>query len=373
MTTLRTFAPAIALLAIAAPAAGQDAPSSITAPAALVEPLGLTGGEVQRLVLPFNHRRPFSQVIVLGGEAKVLDLEPISNRSPDFKLMVEDRRGDWQEVPAPLETTYAGNVRGVTDSAVAVGLFEGQLSGTVRIGDRAWGIEPATQVNRALPRTAHIIYSTTQVKPVDNICKVDQGGLTTRYLNNGTAAAGAANRTECLYHLTKAFQNLYGGRFGALNQIETIHINVKSIYNRDVNINKVVRGIFLARGTFSNSSSALNQFQSIWSREPGFRRDVAQAFMPYPSASAPLGIAYLGTVCNTNNHYSIVWNNSSLTVRIVTSAHEFGHSWNAGHCTGSSCWIMCAYVGGCGGLRTQFGTTSKNRIISFRNTRSCLN
>lgn len=372
MFSLRTFVPAIALFAIAAPAAGQSIPRAIEAPKALVEPLGLKGGNVQRLVLPFNHRKPFSQIVVLGGKPRTLDLEPTSYRSADFGMFEQDDRGNWRQIQAPVETTYGGVVRGYRNSIVVVGLYQGQLLGTVTIGEKAWGIEPATQVNRSLPRTAHIVYSTTQVKPVDNICKVDDG-ITTQIVNNGTAAAGAANKTECLYHVTKGFQNNYGGRFGALNQIEIIHGNVKAIYNRDVNINKVIRGIWFARGTFTNSQSALTQFQNAWRGEPAFRRDVAQAFMPFPSSSAPLGIAYLSTICNSSNHYSVCWNNSNVTVRIVTSAHEYGHSWSAPHCSGSSCWVMCAFVGGCGGLRTQFGTTSKNRIIAFRNTRNCLN
>ena len=34
---------------------------------------------------------------------------------------------------------------------------------------------------------------------------------------------------------------------------------------------------------------------------------------------------------------------------------------------------MCAFIGGCSGIITSFGTNEKNQIIAFRNTRTCLN
>ena len=63
---------------------------------------------------------------------------------------------------------------------------------------------------------------------------------------------------------------------------------------------------------------------------------------------------------------------NNLTSRVGLTAHELGHSWNAGHCSGSACRIMCSSLGGCSRNITSFGSTSISRISSFRNSRTCL-
>jgi len=91
-------------------------------------------------------------------------------------------------------------------------------------------------------------------------------------------------------------------------------------------------------------------------------------------SSSVIGVAYLSSICSMNIGYGLSYTHftSNFTSRVGLTAHELGHSFGAGHCSGGSCYIMCAGLGGCGRSLTRFGTSSKNAIIAFRNSRTCL-
>ena len=89
-------------------------------------------------------------------------------------------------------------------------------------------------------------------------------------------------------------------------------------------------------------------------------------------AEVSIGVAYLSSVC-TSNQYSISWHTNSLITRTAVTAHELGHSFSAGHCNGTTCFIMCASIGGCNGVLTAFAPISINAINNHAASRSCLN
>jgi hypothetical protein len=87
-----------------------------------------------------------------------------------------------------------------------------------------------------------------------------------------------------------------------------------------------------------------------------------------------IGIAFLGVVCNVGSAYglSVSRFTSNYTSRVGLTSHEIGHNWNAPHCSGSTCYIMCATLGGCGQNVTLFGASEKPYILSWKNGAGCL-
>ncbi|HED64992.1 MAG TPA: hypothetical protein ENJ09_05490 [Planctomycetes bacterium] len=361
------------LLTIIATGALPQAQVTEQAPRRLLDSLGLRGGTVQRLVLPWTEGQPFETSLELGGIRRQLIVAPYDMRSADFKIVGLDDQGE-HELLQVAPTTYRGSVVGVPDSVVAVTLYQGQLSGIVLMDNEIWAVQPATEGFAWLPRTAHVVYRQDQMKGLAERCGVADAPLAGG-AREGGGFPDAPQNAEIALELEPRFVNKWGGLSNATNQVMSIMNGVDAIYQRDTNIAyTITRIVFRDAGYSSNSTAVLNQMQNLWKAKAlEVTRDMAQLFMGN-SGSGVLGVSYLGTVCNANNHYSVVWHTNSLTARIAVSAHELGHTWSAGHCDNiSQCFIMCAFIGGCSGVITSFAPVSINQISNFAATRTCLN
>ena len=366
MLSQKTLPALIALLSVA-PTYAQDV-QVLAAPPAILDRLDLESGTVQRLVLPFDNTAPFTFAIDLDGARRVIDVAPYDLRAPDFQMF---ERADGQLTPLDSRPagTYRGTVRGIPDSTVAVTLADGQLGGVILLRDGEWWIEPATRALRGLPRTAHVVHRDAAVRSEGLVCGVTNAP-------QGPAAVGSPDgimTAELALEVTPRFRNAFGGRTQAINQVNTIINSVDAIYQRDTSIRYQITRIVSVRdaGYSSSPSAALSQMRSLWAtRGAGIRRDLAQAFEGSPSSST-IGIAYLRGVCTTNG-VSICWLSSSLARRVTISAHEMGHNWGSGHCSGGGCRIMCARIGGCSGILNSFGSGSANTISNFAASRSCV-
>ena len=371
-------------------------------PRVLAEPFDLKGGTVQRLVLPFrpSHRwEPFQFQVELDGARMTIFAEPHNLRSDDFKVTVLESDGTERALAVPPPTSYRGGVVGLPGAIVAVNLFQGQLTGVILIGDETWGIQPANVGIAWLPRDAHVVYRQDQLEPIDLMCNVvepeeQQTGPATSGRSPGRklrrqAGTGGASRppstggssprkppytAELAIELSRSYGKSWNGPEPAMRQASAILNTVDAIYRRDTDITFKITTFLLRDGGAYPNLSALGAMRNLWlARAIGIRRDLAHLFMPY--AGGPYaGLAYLGTVCRQAFHYSASWDVSrSVIIGAAVTAHELGHTIGTAHCMNNKCYIMCAFIGGCGGRYDKFGTASANFIRNSAKRSGCVN
>ncbi|MCZ6735075.1 MAG: M12 family metallo-peptidase [Planctomycetota bacterium] len=353
----------------------------------------LTHFGVVDLELPPEAGRPFDMVVSLDNEQYTLTLRPYSLRADDFRLLVQGADGTLREVDAPPPATLRGHVQGVARSRVAASLIDGQLSATIVLdGQDVWVIEPLARLTgRWAPQAAHVIYRGHDVAPLwPNFCGVEdlppapQGGQ--QVDGQGGVAGTGMKIVDFAADADFEFYQKNGSSVSStMFDIETVMNDLEFIFERDTDISYevttiVVRTVSGPPYTSSGCVALLNQFANAWNTSPEnlIRRDVAQLFTG-KNLTGCLGIAVTPSVCNIPNAYSLVESRAPglpFNVRVALSAHELGHSWNALHCSGSTCHIMCGqglgFCGGISGSNLKFGPVSVNAIVNYSNAVSCL-
>ena len=351
--------------------------------------------DLQTLELPAAGQQPFTTAVRLGDQMQTLILEPYSMRADDFRVLVQGEDGQLQQVESPPSRTYRGTVQGEPQSRVAGSLIDGQLWATVGLeSGEIWHIQPLSDMGVAgAPNASHVIYQGKDVVPTDGTCGTDdiaqpnadrgdqeRGGIA--MTGTGVFATDIAFDADFEY-----FSVWNGGSVTAtVADIENIWMGVEFVYERDTDITYeittfVIRTTVDDPYTSTNPETLLNQFRNTWASAPEnfIRRDVAQLFTGKNLNGSIIGIAWLASLCADPSGlgYGVVQSRytGNMDLRVSLSAHEAGHNWAAGHCSGGTCHIMCAGIGGCGGVfgsNLKFGPVSIGSIVSFRNTRPCL-
>lgn len=337
-----------------------------------------------------------------------LRLRQWSVRDAAFKVFVDHGDGELHETPAPPVRTYRGEVEGVPGSSVGASIVEGQLWAVVnRPGEPELIVEPIDPLAPAgRERGRHFVYRSSDARSDGRGCGNDRfdmaAGMEGPEGGDGEGEGGDAGDGGI------AGDNIYLVRIGCdadfeyflqnsssvaltVNDIENIINNVDLIYTRDTQITYEISAIVVrtssgAPYTGATIDDVLCQFRNTWNSAPevSITRNIAQHFSGKNFGST-IGLAWLGTICNATGNdcggngnlgYSVVESRytTSLNFRLSLSAHELGHNWAAQHCSGSSCHIMCASNGGCGGIsgsNLKFGATSINTIVNRRNAVNC--
>ena len=167
--------------------------------------------------------------------------------------------------------------------------------------------------------------------------------------------------------------------------VENVMNGVSFVYERDVDLTYEITGILVRSSaganpyTSSEAGTLLGQFQNVWNGGGlnTVRRDTAHLFTGRELVGGTIGIAFNGVICELGFAFGLSQSrfNTFYDARVSLTAHEIGHNYNAGHCTGGNCYIMCATINGCGGTygpNLKFGVVSQNSIEGFADTRSCL-
>jgi len=367
------YVPALLTSLLTANAGTHDQKSPVLpAPQAVRDALAITGGSVQNLALPSGDDWEAFQVqVAFSGSTWILDLEPFALEAPGFKLLQRTPDGGLIELPAPMPTSYRGVVRGIPDSRVAANLFEGQLNATILLADTAWTIEPGTDALPSMPKSMHVVYNDGVIKPLPDFCHVVETDAAAPTPSGGAPEA-AVLFADTAIELSPAFRQRWGGIAGAVNQARAINNGAGIIYERDTNVWLRIREMIVGNNYSATGTNVLGQFRSRWLNSNwGFPNDLAHLLYGNPT-SGTVGIAYLNGICGSNR-FSVSWHLSNLTARRAVFAHELGHTFAAGHCSGGGCRIMCASLGGCSGVITSFGTTSANTIRNRAITAPCVN
>ncbi|MHC4802157.1 MAG: M12 family metallo-peptidase [Planctomycetota bacterium] len=376
-------------------------PSAQTQPEVTVPQVPqLLGFDMAELALPEASGQPFNTTVSLNGQLHSLELEPYTLRAPDFQLLVDRGDGQLEPVEPVPPSTYQGTVQGVPGSRVAASLIDGRLWATINLDEETvWQVEPLSELaGPDAPEGFHAIYRDTDTVPLEGIwCGTtddmrvppDGGDGGDGSGGGGIALAGERIIDYAADADVEFWQKNGSSELNTMLDIEMVVNQMESIYRNQLNAVFEITTIVVRTGSTgsdpyssNNCSTLLGQFTSNWTTSPevSIRRDAAQLYTGR-NLSGCLGIAWVGTVCNIQSHYSVVESRASglnLTLRTALSGHELGHNFSASHCCGScsgcsACRIMCPCIAGCSGIMTSFGTQAVTQITSYINSQGgCL-
>ncbi len=356
----------------------------------VLDALGLSQVDIISLDAPLQPGEAFTMALSLGGETIHLELERHVLRSDNFKLIAIDEFG-WHETPAPEAVTYRGRVLDadgnvIPGSGVAAGVINAQLTAMIDMGNgQAWFVQPLSEAGIAAAAHEHALYLGEHVLPSDRHCGVETDDIATQ--PEGEPGDGPQPRGTTGYKVTDVafeadfpFYQLNSSNVtNTMADIEIVMNTVEFIYERDTAITYEITWIFVRTSadpySTTNCGTLLDQFRAEWIANFGaVPRDIAHLMTGRNLAGGCLGVAWLGTVCDSfgglpyalsESRWSVNFNN-----RVVVTAHELGHNWSADHCNdiGNACNIMCSNVGSCGGYGLpDFSAFEQNQIEAYRN------
>ena len=343
-----------------------------------------------------------------------LVLSQHSVRSDNFVVYEQGEDGELRAVPAPPISTYRGFVAGLPNSVVSANLHGGQMRAIIWLGEgnESYVLQPLSELQEGAATAIHILYNQQDMLPdygwvmaeplvaagselpTPSISPPPSSGAGV-HSHNGVATPGstpfssagsggrAADKTVSLacdadFHF---FQKNGNSTANTVQDIEDIINDTEAIYQRDVSICWRIATVVVRTSsgsnpyTSNNASTLLTQVQTEWNtNQTHVARDVVELFTGRSMSGSTIGIAWLGVVCKTGIHYSVVQSRytSNWSRRVSLSAHELGHNWGADHCCGgcsgcNSCHIMCPCNGGCSGNSSKFGSSSISSINSYKN------
>lgn len=381
-TPLALGASLATLVCAAALSAQAITPSTVqNAPKSVLDGFQVRAATMQELDLPQQSVAAFEVTVHLGGKNVRLSLRAHDIRAKDYELLISDDRG-LHAAPRSPNTTYQGTVAGFPGSLVAATLYRGQLTAMVCFDadQPLWNVQPRTEVDKqANPKTHVSHYAGDSVAPehkcgtADRPAPIQQG-------NNPILSANAVTPRKYAEIAIDADNLYYRKKGSSTTNTEAAVMKVingmEIIYKRDVNLKYLVSRIIVRTSTVYSGSDVqarLSEFVNRWrASHGGIRRDMAHLFTGVGSFSGVIGVAYLGVVCGGTAYGASKAFSSSNTTNIGLVAHECGHNWGSGHCSGSGCFIMCAGLGGCGGNLTKFGSSAKGAINGFKSGARCL-
>ncbi|MEZ6242915.1 MAG: M12 family metallo-peptidase [Phycisphaerales bacterium] len=332
--------------------------------------------------------------INLEGVNHAFSLSPFSLRSPNFKAMAQVEGGKIVEIEAPAPRTY----RGVSDDGALtiVGSlldngFRGQILEHAEKG-HAWGIQPLDDVVPGSDADLYLVFSTADEMPTGQSCGGAVLGDDLDAFDHHVEIGASGTRGQLLACeiIIDADYNFYANDNGSneaatIADIENVMAGVDTVYMRDVNVTFILNQILVRTDSGSNPyttndpDTLLTQVRNAWVGT-GADRDLVHMFTGRNITGSVIGIAYLSGACSNNQGYGLSESKFTFSInsRIALTAHEIGHNFSAQHCSGGACYIMCAGLGGCGGISPPgvtgagFGTTAKNSISNFAASHGCI-
>jgi hypothetical protein len=347
---------------------------------------GVDSQMLETLTVPAGGE-PMLIPVVLDGGVYTLELAPRSVRSADFRLLVEQADGTLAPVEAPPVNTYRGRVVEMPGSDVAASLSGGGLTAMIVLADdvdAGWFIQPLSDVVDGAPADVHVVYDGSATLETDAICG---GGLIDQNTVIGIDELGLGSprgliTAEIAFDADFQFYQQNGSNSNNVNNdINNILNGMNTIYERDCGVTFVISEIVVRTTSAGNPYTSnspdilLTQFRNYWlGNHAGIHRDLAHLMTGRNMDGSTIGIAWLSAVC-TNNGFGVSQSRftTNFNSRVALTAHEVGHNFSAQHCSGGSCHIMCAGLGGCGGIGLpNFGTASASAISNYAGGRPCL-
>ncbi len=401
MQNLRTGSGLCAAAIIACSGASAIAEPTLIIPTAGVQQAITSGVNVsdftlQKSVVQGNLGEELSLELNIEGIVHTFAMQPYSIRSESFRVITIGEDGVRREVPAPAPRTYRGfSIDG--EMSISGSLFDQGFRGQiVREGDvgESWDVQPLAMAAPVLDEGSYLVYNSADSMPTGATCggaivAGDDMGVDQPNQNANAGQRSSFLELELVMDCDFHFYSIDNGSSTSATIADTENIigGVSTVYERDLNITCVINEIIIRTSLASNpytSNSAgtlLDQVRAEWIGTGGTNpRDLLHMFTGRNISGGTIGIAWLAATCSTNLGYALSESRftSNFNNRVALTAHEIGHNLSAPHCSGGSCYIMCAGLGGCGGVSppgvtgSGFGASSINTITSYANTRSCL-
>lgn len=349
---------------------------------------GVDGHMLEVLTIPENTGQGMLIPVVLDGGVYTLELEPRSVHSADFRLLVEQADGSLQEVEAPASTTFRGRVVEMPGSDVAASVTDAGMTATIVFRDdveTGWFIQPLGDIVDGAPANVHVVYDGSATIATDAICGgaiLDNNSVVGIDAQGFGSPRGTIITAEIAYDADFQFYQQNGSSStNTTNDINNIQNAMNVIYERDCGVTFEITEIVIRTSsggnpyTTSDASALLSQFRSHWlNNHQSIHRDLAHLMTGRNMSGSTIGIAWLSAVC-TSNGYGVSQSrfSTNFNARVALTAHEVGHNFSAGHCSGGDCHIMCAGLGGCAGIGLpNFGASSAGTIAGYAGNRPCL-
>jgi hypothetical protein len=345
--------------------------------------LGLVDGQIVDVSPAATATGGLQLLVPVNGVSETLELYPLSVRSPNYTVLVQQGDGTYAQAEPTPEHSYRGSIVGKPNSIVAVTYDETGVRGSIHVPDgrRLW-VEPlANQIAAASPKQ-HIVYRdedtiTSQDSCAEPVHSHDRSD-NLEPVEGAVAGSPGFYIAEIAIDADHEYFLDYGNISAVQDQINTV-INAMNVeYERDVLIRHVITTIIVrsaASDPYTSSSSGvlLGEFKNHWNNyQVDVHRDVAQLFTGRDLDSNYIGVAYLGEIC-TSWAYGVVQSNfsgSALAYQTDLSAHELGHNWAADHCSCSNPpYTMNPTIIGSNRFHP---TLSVPDMIAYRDTRGCL-
>lgn len=342
-------------------------------------------------------------------------LEPIDLRSSNPYMVTMADDGTAIPVYRPVRT-YRGNVDGIPDSDVALLITEDLITGTVRMEEEVFFLQPAQKFNAKLGTDTTVIYRDADVR---DHAKASCG---MEYLE--TASEKLLDQTKATYSVNPKVVQIAldtDGEFVQAHPSIDVHDLLENyvnqldvIWRNDLNLQLEITAIIVrpnpstdpwtntiyghgplrfgqyggGGGTCQTPGDGLwEQFSNYWNSNGSFYHDIMVLFVGRdmklcPTTTDPttyelFGTAgALGTVCRYPDRAYVVM--EEYTVNTVgLMAHEIGHSLNGIHVNSSDCNpgppigpVLCGTVEP---GSDYYAASNITRITNFLNTYgSCL-
>jgi len=372
--------------------------SAVTVERAVNDALGLRASSVQSLRFRGGAGSRVMTDVEVDGAVWTLDLVPYSVRGDAFEVLVPDAdTGELLTFPMPPPSTYRGIVRGMDGVDVRASFANGRLRALIHTPEGLIGIQPISDAGVVANRSAHVVYRAANGTGLTgrscgtvNVA-VPGGGMPV-----GTPAAAGTGLRVCDLAIDadfSFFRRHASDVIATVQDIEDVINGVEPIYEvPEIGITYEIATVIVrtVSGTYttSDANGLLCQFRSRWNGIPesGIRRDTAHLFTGRDLNGSTVGVAFVGSVCNVianaamcsrfgNIGYGLsesLFLGATYSERVALTAHELAHNWNAQHCTGPSCNIMCANIGACSRDITTFSAASASVVSAFADSRTCL-
>jgi len=367
----------VAALAAATPSFAADLRTTVQAN------LDISTFALEDITIPTRPQLDDTIRVALDGVDTIFVLRPTTVRADGFRLLVDDGQGPI-EIAAPPILTWRGDLLQPAAPGGDAGTFraslrDGQMHAIARLtSGRSFAIQPLSEVVRDAATNVHVVFDVADSIDTGATCGADQLGDNVAFDTTGSFLPTAAGDNQCEIGIEADFPFFGSNGSSVANtvfDIENVMNSVEGIYESDVGITYEVTSILVRTSadpyTSSNSGTLLDQFRSEWlANWTEIQRDVSHLFTGRNLSGSVIGVAWLNGIC-TNIAYGLSQSKftGNFSYRVGLTAHELGHNWNSGHCSGGDCRIMCSGIGGCAGDVTKFGQATKNAINSYKGTK----
>ncbi len=310
--------------------------------------LGLAESDLFSLIVRGAPGEPITAMIPLEGNDFTLDLAPHSTRSAsNYKLLVQGADGQLTETTPNPVRTLRGTVKEIPGSKVAASFDEnGGLYARIQVPGEAsdYWVEQVSMTLAGTTADVHVSYRGSDVVGDGSTCGVNALPAS----SPGQIALGSGCGTGlCVAELgcdsdVEYYQDYGSSVSNVENRINAIINAMNMQYEDDAGLRHDITSIVVRTSepdpySSNDISNLLTQLRSQWLGPlSGTPHDVAQLFTGRSISGSTIGLAWLGSVCNSQR-YSVVENfTNSFGCLTDLSAHELGHNWGAGHCSCSN-------------------------------------